>query len=420
MSNSKIDKALKKALGNWESPVDNSHWHDISNAVNSTPRQPKKRPFMWIFFGCVAVGIVLYLNMMSNNTPGEGHLQSISNPGSTHNIGANVPNVPAHTKSSGETAINSKKEIITAPRYLYNVSQPEHFAIVAEPNFLPFPLENRLENNSIFLIPHHAIFANLFLQNQTAFFENNLLFENKQKAVRPQKKTHQLKSGPQLLISVGAGIDYENVKKTTTSDITHKDYQKAWTNTNNKGTMYNAKIEYYQPLIKGLGISGGLNYIQSLQHLSFNYIYGDIPVRDSASNQIMGYVHLPTSQQQIIPTTNITNTEVAILSRVYYSWQFSNLMDVKALFGASVDIYSQSKGTFYDIDKGDPVKNTRKHNGLLMPEWGLAFRYYLNEQCNINVGYNGRVSGWDLNQSHGSVYSRGVQQSIQIGVGIML
>ena len=419
MSNNKIDIALKKALGDWEYPVDAAALQSILNSINSKPSNSYKRLGFWLFLTLSTLGLssYYYYNFRSNNK--HTNIEIVKSRSAKTQF--QIPNTKIKDAETKHELIINERKSNTAIK-TENVSKIL-FTSVTQPISSHSVLGADVYDDEISnLISHHIFYTKRTDLAPPFYSEINIPNKtNNSSAIRPKKKNHELKTGPEILISAGIGYAGEKLTNTTTSSITHKDYQKVWSSAKNNGWVYNTKIEYFQPInkIKGLGISGGINYIKSIQQIAFNYTYSDIPVRDSASNQILGYVHLSNPQQQIIPNANVINTELALSTRVYFTPLHTRLMDFRVLVGSSINVYSKSNGIFYDVDKASLIQNTRKHKGMLIPEWGIAVRYYISEHTNLNIGYNGRLSKWNLTQFHGSIRTQALQQNVQIGIGVI-
>ncbi|MDZ4757267.1 MAG: hypothetical protein SGJ10_03890 [Bacteroidota bacterium] len=425
MSKFKIDEALKKALGDLELPIDKSYWQGISDSINSKPPTSRRRPFLWVFIGVSLVSISSYYLIDANKTAQLGLVKADPLHTQSKNYSSTVKEATHDTSTLNKANNNfmaktGQHNIPKLTIYKHDISNLRPTSLTFGSDGLGMGKDN-FKNTPAILSPRISIFASMLVQEPDGITTIIRYPEAtyKRPIVRPQKQNHQLNTASEVLVSGGFGFVSEKPTDITTSSITHKDYKKVWSSSTSKGISYNLKMEYYQPLniIKGIGISAGANYIQSIQQIAFNYIYSEIPVRDSATKQILGYVKLPNNSQQIIPNSNVTNTELTLLARVYYTPIHSRLMDCKVLFGASVDVYSKSKGVFYDIDKANTIEGSRKHSGMLIPEWGIAFRYYLSEHSSLNIGYSGRISKWNLSQYRGNVINRGLQQNLQIGIG---
>ncbi len=99
----------------------------------------------------------------------------------------------------------------------------------------------------------------------------------------------------ELKAFAGPSYNMPNISYTSVENYTHRDYENATNNSVKQGWGFDAGLEISYFFTPNFKLSTGVNYREIVTTNNMNYEVSDVPVIDSASGQILGYITLPNA-----------------------------------------------------------------------------------------------------------------------------
>jgi len=108
----------------------------------------------------------------------------------------------------------------------------------------------------------------------------------------------------ELKLFAGPSYNMPNITYNSVENYSHRDYENATDNSVKAGWGFDAGLEISYFLTPHFKLSTGINYREIVTTNNMNYSVADIPVIDSASGQILGYITLPNATNYSSTTQN--------------------------------------------------------------------------------------------------------------------
>lgn len=426
-----LDTLLRNKLQFKETEVSLDERNKVFAGVGISQTQERKPVYAWLaMLGCLILGVGVLLNSDKKNqidtlvSAENAEQKELNIEGEIiENKEAQMPNSDPNQSTEPFTKqnnISSKRPMIDT-NILNSLSRITEG--ISEKNNTKLGIgvvETKRLNNSIILTSDvrniDMIVRSPLKEGLTASLANPI-WEFDASKIKQTKGNRLFKYlNPQISIySTALGSLEEKTTKEPNSDYVHKSYISEYNAGNQRNWTLNTGFNLKLNFLGFLNIGSGLGLINTGSSYDYDFLVNEIPVEDSATGFIFGYISRPDSISQRIKEkgkSSVTYLEVPLQFNFrlfnYKKWQlgiegaytFQTLIKSRgrSLNQTSLLVDGESKYTnrLRNYQIGLPITyNLSSRNSItIMPHWGKALG---NTESNNNINttrkYNGlRVS----------------------------
>jgi hypothetical protein len=433
----KIDELLRKSLGDLRSETTSRDWEIIKKGLEKEkPKTFRFFPgsFLILFALSVAAGIILFPELTRNtseNIPASQTYGSSNNSKLNRNLKNNTIANPDRESTDPElaekktqrTALNlntlnqmdpgnnktthshsrsrSKSSLRQIIERSFDAEVPQPVFNTLQKVFLS--LCNFEEDYSISSFPKHIAFnASNSGKKKTGFFKNRLSLSAN---LSPEFN--------QLVLSAQPG----------SADYIHADYQAAVKSLPASGTGISGGLSLKYRLKSGFSTNIGFNYISFRQSSQYDYNIDRIPVIDSASRKILGYINNPDNRHIAYHQGFNTFNYVGIPLSICYAGNFTTRLGWSVNGGADLLIFTGADGKFLRPDNLQ-LADLKTINAFRSINYGLTvsagFTWLLNNNIQLELApsFHKVMNSLMDNSMHinDNVYSMGIKFGVNYNI----
>ncbi len=412
MSKEKLDILLQSKLSHLESDVQDSERDAIFAQFGMAKKRRGLLPIFGIASMCFLAGIGVSffvfnqekLNVSSNYNSSNTAASSMQEQLSTNKSkDINSPEI----KPSLTVAFPKVKPEIGVQKPTINVPYVSH-----ENNLVAPSISNELEIES--KIEMAQLKMGGFQRNQFEFgldaLEKVLYFKNvlspyvkKEKGLL--KVAKYLK--PELSFYLAPQFAFEKLKASSTNaEYMNSDYLSNKSNFESSKLTINAGFGLNFNVFSNVSIGTGIGYYSSSNNYNYNYIINKIPIIDSATQKILGYIKLPDSSSARVQTQG---KKVSRYIELPLSMRFKLYANNKFQIGFepsfSLQFLTQTSGQYMDMVSLKLVNqnNMKSRNGNF--QFAFPLRFIAGQQTAFNISpFFGRTASNISNIQHDNRY----------------
>lgn len=425
----KLDKFFRQILGSYNLPNDGPQWADLENRMRG-----KKKPAYFLFGALgVLISSLVFVALIWNNESNQINPSDQTSAQKRSNVLQTTPDNESYNhypeKSKTETPTNTlvplnptsiAKPMDDLSRLNTNeVSNSEKYKVKLEDNnTYPFKNEELIEETtSIDPILNKN-------QNQVSLLEGVLVrIESKypvsiSKPFKIQSAIKPLRIKPSIL-GVYLSFNPATIKSYITligDSKTHKSYSNFRTQGEKMKSGLGLEFGLQFNPIKKLSIASGVIIEERIEQVNYNFKRNEIPVMDSASGEIFGYVIIPDSSADKIEysksnTYKYTGIPITLNYQIlsFTRYRLGIILNGSYLkqTGLQGKTLNRSSLSLEDLTLANSTQLTKLFNGGV----GFYMSFLLSSRLTISI-----APKYTTQFSNNSSAERAKQRSINLGI----
>lgn len=332
---------IRKGIRRAETPLSEGAWKDMENMLESSQPKNQKRRFGILFWTPLILGLGWILTMNISDVPKDRRIQNETDQDLLqrttddneieYNQSKDILQPPSREMRSIENVSTNKDHLVNSGRKIESADQ-----IIGVQEKEPYSIK---ENGPISPRPIGGILE-LPFQSPTLStgFQLNLpiiLSRSSDDLIEPStstKRGHWEIKGTVGLNTVSTAVSYQNDPMTT-----HKDFANLADGNIQRGLGYQAGVELSWFIRPNIKIASGFGLKTITTHNSIDFSVKDIPVIDSSSGNIIGYIPTNNPVQQ---KSNEINTYrfLRVPIGLFYSFPINEKWAITTEFNNSVNL----------------------------------------------------------------------------------
>ncbi len=382
---------IKQEIAQHEEPLSTGAWSDMDNLLDA---QPKRKMWVWYVIVPLLLGGAIFTFISLN---ADGNLDVDQNNIPENTLENNVANQDNSSKENLQITVEPLvEEIIVPPAETENENPKTDKTITEVAPIIAGGTSTSGESQKVEKTSgnqNENAESHVELPNKTAEFEvavlenSNLIFVESSNDALPEATLAISQSSPkwEMKLFTGATYNMANIKYNDAEDYTHKNLQNSITEGLQPGWGFDAGVELSYYVTPNFKIGSGFGYRKIVTQNSLDYSISQIPVIDSASGKILGYITLPGSPILMQNTSQNQYTYVSIPLSLFQEIPLKGKWSLTGEFINTVSFLVGQKSVAVNtatLEIADANKNDF-NQVLFAYQLKLGLRYNLNQSISL-------------------------------------
>jgi len=390
---------IKQEIAQHQEPLSTGAWSDMDGLLNA---QPKRKVWAWFVVVPLLLGVAIFTFISLNADRKLEVEQNKTQENAIENNVANENNLSEETPRN--TIVPVVEEAVIPPAQTGNESKKTDKPIADATPVIPAKTtesgaSQRAEKTTrLEKLSSEEI---IVLQTKSAEFEiadtentSLILVENEGDSLpKVASSPSPLKSKWEMKLFAGATYNMANIKYSDAEDYTHKDLQNSISEGLQPGWGFDAGAELSYFVTPHFKISSGVGIRKIVTQNSLDYSISQIPVIDSASGKILGYITLPGSPVLMQNTSQNQYTYLSIPLSLFHEIKLGGKWSLTGEFINTASFLINQKSVAVNtatLEIQDANKD--EFNKVLFAyQLKLGLRYNLNK--NISLAFEPAYRG---------------------------